>query len=76
MISADVDRELSHLIRMANQITSNIGVAGSEDERAVKVADHLLKFWAKPMREKIIKYASEGGAELDPVAYKAICSLA
>ena len=68
--------ELQHLIKMANQIALNQPADLLGEEAAVAAtAGHIRKFWAPPMREKISTYLSEGGAELNEVAKKAVLKL-
>lgn len=64
--------ELEHLITMINQIADNIVLNSNEDDLAPKVADHVRKFWARPMKEQIIRYAAEEGEQLHPVALAAV----
>ncbi|MDM3871866.1 formate dehydrogenase subunit delta [Porticoccus sp. W117] len=65
--------QLPHLIKMANQIAANQPVEFLGEEAAVAaVAEHIQKFWAPPMREKIIAYQQGGGAELTPLARRAV----
>lgn len=62
------DSELQHLIKMANQISDNLRYGDSPDTVAMRVADHLTRFWAPSMKEKIIKYSESDGGELkEPV---------
>ena len=61
--------ELQQLIRMANQIADNIGPKGESDSNAKKMAEHIGKFWARPMREKI---CADNVNELNDTAQKAI----
>ncbi|MCV6605395.1 MAG: formate dehydrogenase subunit delta [Porticoccaceae bacterium] len=68
--------QLPHLIKMANQIAVNQPVDILGEEAAVAaVAGHIQKFWAPPMREKIVAYQKEGGAELCAVAARAIATM-
>ncbi len=71
MATADVE----HLVKMLNQITNNIGIGETDDLVAAKVADHLRRFWARPMREGIASYVAEGGGGLVPVALTAVAML-
>ncbi len=64
--------ELDHLIKMINQITSNIAIGESDEVTSEKVADHIRRFWAKSMKQQIIAYADEGGDELQPAAMAAV----
>lgn len=67
--------ELSHLVKMANQIASNIGLGSTEDEAVDKVVNHISLFWAPPMREKICANMKEAANDLNPVASKALVQI-
>ena len=69
------DVELNHLIKMLNQVTENL-TQGDEDEvAAARVADHLKRFWAPGMKERIKSYAEDSGEELSPVARLAVAEI-
>jgi formate dehydrogenase subunit delta len=70
-----VSEKISHLIKMANQIARNLNAAGDEETAAVKVADHLTRFWSPQMRKQIIDYQKTGGDELSSVALRAVIQL-
>ena len=67
--------ELDHLIKMINQIADNIAIGDSEAVTGPKVADHINRFWARPMKEKIIDYAASDGKQLNDVAKIAVSQL-
>jgi len=67
--------ELSHLVKMANQIASNIGLGSTEDEAVDKVVNHISLFWVRPMREKICANMKEAANDLNPVASKALAQI-
>ncbi len=67
--------ELSHLVKMANQIARNIGIGPSEDDAAARVADHIKRFWAPRMREKIGEHYEQVSSELSPIARKAVAQV-
>lgn len=52
------NREISHLVSMANDIAVNLKFHADADER---VADHITRFWAPRMRKLLLEYADEGG---------------
>lgn len=66
------DSELNHLVKMVNQISDNLDHNDSMEVVSERVADHLSRFWASSMREKIIKYAGAGGGDLKASAKLAI----
>ncbi len=67
--------KLDNLIRMANQITQNMDQANNDKLTAEVVADHLTRFWSRPMKDMIIEYANNDGERLMPVAKSAIQKL-
>lgn len=67
--------ELDHLIKMINQIADNIAIGDSEAVTAPKVVDHVRRFWARPMKQKIIAYASSDGEQLNNIAKIAVAQL-
>ena len=67
--------ELNNLIKMANHIADNIAIGESQAVTAPKVAAHLSSFWARPMKDKIIDYALDGGDNLNVVAKQAVLQL-
>ena len=60
--------EIDQLVRMANQIAENFSFY---DDQVARTSDHLLRFWAPPMREKIIAHAESGGLGLSTAALEA-----
>lgn len=56
--------QIQHLISMINQISSNNNYKKSDEDTAKIVANHVKKFWARSMREKILQYAAEDGSKL------------
>lgn len=68
------DAELLHLIKMVNQISENLN-HGEATDAAQKVADHLTRFWAPSMKEKIIQHKTESGEGLSDLTKLAIDQL-
>jgi formate dehydrogenase subunit delta len=66
-------REIDHLVKMANQIADNFSFHADAEERT---ADHLRRFWAPSMRQRLAEYSSAGGGGLQPVAQRALQQLA
>ena len=64
--------ELQHLIKMMNQISDNMTLTEIDELAAVKVADHIKRFWAPSMREIIISYARSDGEMLQGGSMAAI----
>lgn len=63
------------LVMMANQISRFFAHQG-EAQAVTAIADHLKKFWEPRMRRAILAHLAAGGAGLDPLALKAVQSLA
>ncbi len=68
--------ELQHLIKMINQIADNIVLGESDESAATALASHITRFWARPMKQKIISYADSDGEKLQGVAREALAQLA
>lgn len=64
--------ETEHLIKMANQIATNMAPGFSDDEAADKVADHIRKFWAGPMKSSLKECAKTNTADCSPIVLKAV----
>ena len=64
-----------HLVKMANQIAGFFASYPDQEAAAVETATHLRKFWAPPMRERLIAHAQEAGDDLAPVARRAVALL-
>ena len=69
------DNELLHLIKMVNQIAHNLDCDGTENEVALKVLDHIDRFWAPSMKLKIAKYAEIDGSGLSSISKLAVSSM-
>ena len=67
--------ELDHLIKMINQIADNIAIGDDDAVTAPQVINHLNKFWARTMKEKIIAYAASDGEQPNSVAKIAVSQL-
>lgn len=64
------------LVRMANQIAANLGHGRDAAAAADGVYTHLEKFWARPMKRRLIACLDETDNELSPVARHATERLA
>jgi formate dehydrogenase subunit delta len=60
------------LIDMANQIATNLALQGSEEEAVEKIANHIKRFWARPMKQQIVEYSQQKNNELMPLTQKAV----
>ena len=64
--------ELEHLVKMINQIGDNQPRHLSLEESALKVSEHINKFWAKPMRSKLTMAEKSSIEALCPIAKEAL----
>ncbi len=64
------------LVRMANQIAANFDYGPDKEKAVAGVVDHFRRFWSPLMREEIVSYDAENGAELSNVAKQAVAQLA
>jgi formate dehydrogenase subunit delta len=62
------DHELQRITQMANQIAANFSF---HDDQAVRLADHLNRFWAPSMRHTLLAHVASGGAGLEPAVIEA-----
>jgi formate dehydrogenase subunit delta len=60
------------IIKMSNQIADNIGLHLSTEDAADKVLNHIRLFWAKSMKNDLIKYYQEDGARLGDTTKRAV----
>jgi len=65
-------QDLERLIRMANQIAENFSFHDNSVERTL---DHMQRFWAPSMRERIVTHARCGGEGLNATAHAAVRKL-
>lgn len=61
--------EVEQLVKMANQIADNLGF---HEDAAVRVADHLQRFWAPSMRQKLRERAIAGDERIKPLVKQAV----
>jgi len=67
--------QIKTLVSMLNQIADNNSYKKTDEETAAVVADHVKKFWARSMKENIIKYANSDGSALSPAIKLALAQL-
>ena len=63
------------LIKMANEIASNIAPGRSQEEAATLMTKHIVRFWAMSMKLQIIECVNAGNTQLEPTAVQSIQSL-
>ena len=69
------DSELTHLVKMANQIADNLSRRDPIEVVADRTADHMKRFWAPSMKAKIIEYIKDDGADLREAAKLAVAQM-
>jgi formate dehydrogenase subunit delta len=62
------DAELDHLVAMANDIARNLAFNEDAEQRMV---DHLERFWAPVLRDRLRTHVAGGGAGLSDLAMAA-----
>ena len=65
--------EVDRLVKMANQIADNFEV---HDDAIERTSDHLRRFWAPSMRQKLAEHVADGGEGLKTAAKAALQRLA
>ena len=60
---------------MINHIADNLDHDGGETEVALKVLEHIDRFWAPSMKLKIVEYAKLDGTGLSSISKLAITSM-
>ena len=60
---------------MINHIADNLDHDGGETEVALKVLEHIDRFWAPSMKLKIVEYAEVDGTGLSSISKLAITSM-
>ena len=64
--------DVDHMIKMANQIADNFAYY---DDQVALTADHIKRFWAPSMRQKMNEHLQAGGEGLSEPAKQALRSL-
>ena len=63
-------KDVQKLVSMANQI-GDFFKAQPEDKAVAGIADHIVKFWSRPMKEPILAHVKSGAKDLHPLVEKA-----
>ena len=66
---------IDKLERMANQIAANFAYLSDSEQAALKVADHLQRFWDPTMRSEIIEHRNAGSTGLTEIAELAVAKI-
>ena len=62
-------QEVEQLVKMVNQIADNFSF---HDDAVDRITDHLQRFWAPSMQQKLIEFDRAEGADLQPAAREAL----
>lgn len=62
------------LVMMANQIAAAFD--GRRGDAVQDTVGHIRAFWARPMREEILRHLAAGGEGLTPTARAAVAEIA
>ncbi|ALM53369.1 formate dehydrogenase subunit delta [Halomonas huangheensis] len=65
-----------HLVRMVNQIAANLGGGRDEVQAVESIRNHVEKFWARSMKQRLIASLAKDDNELAPLARLATQQLA
>jgi hypothetical protein len=63
------------LVRMVNQIATNLDYGQDRATLIGSGADHLKRLWSPDMRREIVAQYREGTAELEEIGAKAVAKL-
>ena len=64
-----MSQEVEQLVKMVNQIADNFSF---HDDAVDRIADHLQRFWAPSMQNKLIEYDKVQRVDLKPAAREAL----
>lgn len=67
------DAELEHLVQMLGDIEKNLAFNADAEDR---IAEHLQKYWAPAMRQRILDFAASGNEGLTELSRGALQKLA
>ena len=67
-------KDVKKLVHMANQI-GDFFKSQPEDKAVAGIADHIVKFWSRPMKEPIFAHINSGGEGVQPLVVKALRKL-
>ena len=66
--------QVSHLVKMANQIALNFGEQRDLENASRKTAEHIGKFWTRDMREQLAGYVAAGAGDVSPAVLSALAA--
>jgi formate dehydrogenase subunit delta len=60
------------LVRMANDIGNFFRTQPRREDAVAGISNHILSYWTRPMREKLLAQAAGGDVGLDELAREAV----
>ena len=67
-------KDVQKLVSMANQI-GDFFKSQPEGKAVDGIADHIIKFWSRPMKAPIFAHMASGGEGVHPLVAKALRKL-
>jgi formate dehydrogenase subunit delta len=64
-----------HIVQMANDIGNFFRAEPDRQVALEGIANHINKFWTRRMRQKLLEYVQQGGAELDELPKAALAKV-
>jgi formate dehydrogenase subunit delta len=64
-----------HIVQMANDIGNFFRAEPDRQVALDGISNHINKFWTRRMRQKLLEYAQQGGAELDELPRAALAKV-
>ena len=65
----------AQLLKMAEQISANVGARLSPEAAAAKTVAHINRFWTTDMKYRLVDVSRLGGVEVSEVVMLAVNSL-
>jgi formate dehydrogenase subunit delta len=66
----------NNLVRMANDIGNFFRTQPLREDAIAGISNHILSYWTRPMREKLLAQAAQGEVGLDELPREALQRLA
>ena len=64
------------LVRMANDIGNFFKSEPVHEDAVAGISNHILSYWTRPMRQKLLTHIAEGDAGLDELPREALRRIA
>ena len=66
----------NNLVRMANDIGNFFRTQPQREDAIAGISNHILSYWTRPMREKLLAQAAHGEVGLDELPREALQRIA